>query len=406
MTIWAKRRFRHRGDFRRAKTIEELRALARARTAGFAFEYVEGGSEDERTLNWNRAVFETLRLVPRMLVDTSARHARITLFGRESRSPLIIAPTGLNGMLGRGSDVALARAAGAHGIPFTQSTLSNERIERIAREAPGRLWMQLYMLSEPAITDDILHRAEQAGFEALVFTVDTNVFGAREWDARNYRAPARLRIGSLLDAACHPGWAWRTLVPDGAPQFVNVADHLPPEARTATAAVTAIPKLLAPAITWDDVARLRDRWRGRLLIKRILAVEDAERVATFGCDGIVLSNHGGRQLDSCVSPLDVLPAMRAAVGNRLALVADGGFRRGTDVAKALALGADAVMIGRAALYGLAAGGEPGVAHALTLLEAEFLRVLGQLGCRSPQELGPQFVMRSTHRGSAESPSYA
>jgi (S)-mandelate dehydrogenase len=328
--------------------------------------------------------------VPRTLVNTEGRHARTTLFGREHALPLVIAPTGLNGMLTAGADVKLARAAARAGIPFTLSTVANARPDAVAASGAA-LWMQLYWFREPAIAADVVRRADQAGCEALVFTTDANVFGHREWDRRSYRAPGVLTLRTLLDVARHPRWIWDVMVPHGLPRFVNVADFLPPEARSAKAGVTRIPALFAPTIDWDNVARLRDSWPRRLLIKGILAAEDVERAVALGCDGVVLSNHGGRQLDSSLAALEVLPEIARAFGTRTAILVDGGFRRGSDIAKAIALGAHAVMIGRATLYGVAAGGEAGASHAIEILRSELDRVLGQLGCRSLAELGPAML---------------
>jgi len=287
--------------------------------------------------------------------------------------------------------VALARAATETGIPFTLSTVSNVRLEEVAAEAKGRLWMQLYVFKDRKIAQDIVTRAEIAGYEALVFTSDANVFGLREWDRRNYRAPAKLTFRNLFDTACHPRWALDVMVPNGAPVFANISDYLEREQRSAKAGVAAIPRMFAPDITWDDVAWLRKLWPRKLILKGILNAADAKRAADLGCDGIVVTNHGGRQLDSCVAPIEVLPEIVAAVSDRLAVIVDSGFRRGTDIIKAIALGADAVMIGRPALYGLAAGGEAGVTHALSILTSEIDRVLGQLGCRSLADVGPHLL---------------
>jgi len=379
------------GDFRRALSIEELRGLARRRVPHFAFEYVECGAEDELTLRWNRAAFESLRFVPRTLVDTTGRHQRTTLFGRDAAAPLIIAPTAMNGMQHRRGDVALARAAAAAGIPFCLSTFSNTRLETLAEEVDGRHWMQLYLLGDRAIARDIVGRAETVGYEALVVTTDANVFGFREWDKRNYRAPGKLTLRNMLDAARHPRWLFDVLLPGGFPRFENVVDFLPPEARSAQAGVAHLPRLLVPDVTWSDIEWLRGLWPRKLVVKGILHAGDARRAVDLGCDGLVLSNHGGRQLDGCVSPMEVLPEIAAAVGERCAVIVDSGFRRGTDVVKALALGADAVMVGAATLYGLAAGGEAGARHALGILASEIDRVLGQLGCNSLDELGPHLL---------------
>jgi (S)-mandelate dehydrogenase len=380
-------------DFRRALSIEELRSIARRRVPHFAFEYVECGAEDEVTLHRNRAAFEAIGLVPDTLVDTTARHQRIMLFGQESRSPLIIAPTAMNGMLCHRGDSALARTAMAAGIPFTLSTFSNVRIEELAADTGGRLWMQLYIMKDRSIARDIVRRANLAGYEALVVTSDANVFGFREWDRRNYRAPGKLTLRNLADVARHPRWVVDVIIPQGVPRFENVLEALPPEARSARAGVAYLPQLLVPDVTWDDLQWLRDEWPRKLILKGVLNVTDAQRAADLGCDGIVLTNHGGRQLDGCISPINVLPDIANAVGDRLAIIVDSGFRRGTDVVKAIALGAHAVMVGAAPLYGLAAGGEDGARHAIGLLTAEVDRVLGQLGCNSLADLGPHLLVR-------------
>jgi (S)-mandelate dehydrogenase len=373
---------RFQGNCNRAISIAELQHIARRCVPNFAFEYLEGGADDEATVNWNRQAFAKWRFVPRTLVDTADRQQRTTLFDGEIQSPLVIAPTGLNGMLRHRGDVALARAAVNAGIPFTLSTVSNVRLEDLAKEVQGRLWMQLYVLKDRAIARDIVARADRAGYEALVFTTDANVFGNREWDKRNYRGVAKLTWRNVFDCARHPRWAWDVMFPSGAPLFENLAQYVEGDPRSARSGVMSIPRLFAPNISWDDVQWLRQSWPRRLIVKGVLSVADAERAAALGCDGIVVTNHGGRQLDTCVAALDVLPEIVQAVGDRIAVIVDGGFRRGSEIVKAIALGAHAVMLGRATLYGLAAGGEPGVARALDILTTEIDRTLGQLGCRS------------------------
>lgn len=368
-----------------ALNIEDLRLLTRGRVPHFVFEYVEGGAEDEATLRGNRAALERLRLLPRTLVDTGARSLGSELFGRPLPVPFVIAPTGFNGMLHADGDLALARAAAAAGIPFTLSTFSTTRLEEVASRAPGRLWMQLYVLKDRAIARELVRRAAAAGYEALVFTTDANVFGSREWDKRSYRAPGRLRLRTALDVLRHPRWL-AALARQGLPRLRNLEGLLSPEATTALGGSTLIPKFMDASICWDDLQWMRELWRGKLLVKGVLDPADAERAVALGCDGLVLSNHGGRQLDYCVAPIEMLPEVARAVGSRTTLIVDSGFRRGTDAAKALALGAHAIMLGRATLYGLGAGGEPGVRHALKLLGTELDRVLGELGCRSLDEL--------------------
>jgi len=390
---WRRRPF-HGTDLTRALNIADLREIARRRVPNFVFEYVEGGAEDEATLRRNRAALEALLFVPQTLVDTSARHQRIPLFGRESPAPLIMAPTGGNGMAAPQGDLALARAAASMGIPFCLSTVSTVRLERVAAEVGGRLWMQLYVMRDRKVAEDIVARAAAAGYEALVFTTDANVFGAREWDVRNYRRPGKPTFRNLLSALSHPAWLFRVLIQHGVPRFENFLSALPAGAGSALGGSTVIPKLFEPSLTWDDVKWLRTLWRGKLLVKGVLSVVDAERAVEAGCDGIILTNHGGRQLDYCVSGVDVLPQIASAVGRRTTIIVDGGFRRGSDVIKALALGAHSVMIARATLYGLMAAGERGARRALEILTSEIDRTLGQLGCRTIGELGPHLLGRA------------
>ena len=387
---WKRRAFRGR-NVRAAQNIADLREAARRAVPGFVFEYVEGGAEDEATLRGNREAFAALRFVPPTLVDTEGRSLATELLGAPCGAPLAIAPTGLNGMLHPHGDIALARAAAAFGIPYTLSTLSTTLLEEVASQAGGRLWMQLYVMRNRAIAEDIMQRATASGYEALLFTTDANVFGSREWDKRNYRAPGRPRLRVALDTLRHPRWLTQVLVRHGVPCFRNIEAFLPPGAASAVGGSTIIPQMFAPTITWQDLAWVREHWPRKLFIKGVLSASDARRAADLGCDGIVLTNHGGRQLDYCVAPIQVLTEVVQAVGDRMTIVIDSGFRRGTDIAKALALGADVVMIGRAALYGLAAAGEPGVRRALEMLTVELDRTLGQLGCRSVSELGPRLL---------------
>jgi (S)-mandelate dehydrogenase len=387
---WKRRPFAGR-NVATAMNIAELREAARRSVPGFVFEYVEGGAEDEATLCANRAAIAALRFVPPTLLDTQGRSLATELLGAPCGAPIAIAPTGLNGMLHLQGDIALARAAAAFGIPYALSTLSTTLLEDVAKQAGGRLWMQLYVMRNRAIAEDIMRRAAASGYEALLFTTDANVFGNREWDKRNYRRPGRPNLRATLDTLRHPRWLSQVLLRGGVPRFRNLETFLPPGAVSAVGGSTIIPQMFAPTITWDDIAWVRDHWPRTLFIKGVLTVEDARRAARLGCDGIVLSNHGGRQLDYCVAPIEVLADVAAAVGDQLTILIDSGIRRGTDIAKALALGADAVMIGRATLYGLAAAGEAGARRALEMLTIELERVLGQLGCRTPRDLGPHLL---------------
>lgn len=380
-------------DLRRAVTIEDLRRMAHRQLPRSSCEYLEGGAEDELTLKRNRDVFERIAWMPRSLVGVAMPDPAVTLFGRRANLPIVIAPTGFNGLLWPQGDVALARAAAAAGVPFTLSTVSNCAIEALAREAPGDNWFQLYPVKDPRTLERLVDRARDAGYGTLVVTTDVPALGAREWDQRNYRAPMKLGMPALLDMLAHPRWMWRVLWPGGVPRFENLIEFLPTGGQHQSAFMGAryLATQLNPLFSWDDVARLRDRWRGKLVLKGLLCVDDARRAVEMGVDGIVLSNHGGRQLDSALSGLELLPLVASELRDRTTLLVDGGFRRGSDVLKAVALGAHAVMVGRATLYGLAAGGEAGVAHALMLLRGEMERVMTLLGCRNVAELGRALI---------------
>ena len=374
-----KRRLYRGADYRRAQNIEELRGIARRRTPNFSFEYVEGGAEDEVTLRRNRAVFEEIAFLPRTLVDVAERRQDIALFGKTSASPFLIGPTGFNGLLTHRGDVALARAASKAGIPFVLSNASTVALEEVAAEAGGRVWMQLYLYRTRKYAAQLVERVARAGLEALVVTTDSAIFGNREWDKRNYRRPLQLDLRNTIDVALHPRWLFDVMVPHGMPRFKNLGDLLPPGQDSARGAASALARELDPSLNWDDIQWLRQQWSGKLIVKGILTVEDALLAAECGVDGIVLTNHGGRQLDGAISAMEILPDVAATVGDRLTVLIDGGFRRGSDIVKARLLGAHAAMLGRATLYGLAAGGEAGATHAIEILKTEVDRVLGLLG---------------------------
>jgi (S)-mandelate dehydrogenase len=329
--------------------------------------------------------------VPRTLAGVGTPDLSTEILGETCHLPLVIAPTGFNGMLWPQGDLMLARAAADAGIPFTLSTVSNFSLAKMTAEVKQGIWFQLYPFKDPGSVDRLVDRAAEAGVRTLVVTTDVPVLGAREWDQRNYRAPMKLSLASVLDVLGHPGWLKRVMIPSGAPEFENLKELLPPGASSALAGVRFMGTQINSKLGWADMEHIRRRWQGKLVLKGILCVEDARRAAEMGADGIVLSNHGGRQLDSCVSGVELLPAVSAELGAKLCVLVDGGFRRGSDVLKAMALGAHGVMIGRPTLYGLAAGGQPGVSHALGLLRAEMERTLTLLGCRALGELGRHLV---------------
>ncbi|WP_315709625.1 alpha-hydroxy acid oxidase [Brenneria uluponensis] len=371
--------------------LDDFRTQARRALPGFAFSYVDGGADDERTLAHNRTVFERWQFVPPVLKDCSQRDLSIIL-GRETlRAPLLIAPTGYNGMLRHQADLMLARAARRAGISLIQSTVSTASLEEVAADGQGHHWFQLYVLKDRRVTVDLLTRARAAGCTTLVVSVDAVHFGNRERDKRHYRRPMKLSLRSLLDVARRPGWVWRTLKPQGMPGFGNLKPYLPPQYQRGVGGAAYFAEQMDTTLNWETLGWLRQQWQGDLLIKGIMTVGDARQAMTLGADGVVLSNHGGRQLDGSISPMLVLSDIRHALGEQAIILIDSGFRRGTDVVKALALGANAVLLGRPLLYAVAAAGEAGAHQALSILYAEIDRTLAQLGCSCINELGPHLL---------------
>lgn len=380
-------------SLRHAYNIADLRALARYRLPRGLFEFVDRGTEDEVALRNNRAAFERIKLIPRGLVDVSRRSSATTLFGKSQALPLVIAPTGIAGLLSFRGELALARAAAAAQIPFVLSTAAVTGMEKVA-QAGGQLWFQLYMWPDHEASYRLITRASVAGYETLVITIDTTAAPNREYNARNgFALPIRFGARNVLDALTHPGWLMRVfirhLVEEGPMRFENYPEHLQAALIARRGISVASPK--SETMDWNDLARLRERWKGRLVVKGVLDVDDARAAVGCGADGIVVSNHGGRNFDSVPASIDVLPEIVAAVGDQTTVLIDSGFLRGSDVVKAITLGAKAVLIGRAPLYGLAAGGEAGAAHALALLRDEIDRTMVSMGCCSIAEVGPDRV---------------
>ena len=374
--------------------IADLRALARSRLPKGVFEFIERGSEDDLAVLNNRASFDTYRLRPSVLQDVSKRTLATQIFGGTSSMPLVMAPTGAAGIVWHDGEVALAKAAAAANIPFTLSTASLTSIERIAAEAPGRLWFQLYMWPDRSMSHELVKRVQKAGFETLMVTVDTTVAPNRESNVRNgFMLPFRPNRRNFLDIATHPRWLatviGRYLLSTGMPRFENFPEALQRSLTAAPKGRSALPK--TDSLTWEDLRMLRKIWQGPLIVKGILRPEDAQTAVQNGADGIVVSNHGGRNLDHSIPPLFALPDIIERVGGRIQVLMDGGVMRGSDVIKALALGADAVLVGRAPLWGVAAAGQAGAQRALAILAEEMLRVLGQLGRSTIGELGPDVL---------------
>lgn len=372
----------------KAASISDYRELARRRLPRFLFEYIDGGSYAETTLGRNVSDLRDVALRQRVLRDVSDIDLSTTLFGQEVSLPVALAPVGLAGMNARRGEVQAARAAAAFGVPFTLSTVGACSIGEVAAGSPTPFWFQLYMIRDRAFMADLLDLAEQAKCPALVFTVDMPVPGSRYRDYHSGLAGASGFFGDMrraLQAVGRPAWAWDVGVNGGPHSLGNVAPVLKGK--------TGIDDFFAwmrdnfdPTVTWDDLAWVRERWKGPLIIKGVLDADDARRVADLGADGLVVSNHGGRQLDGVLSSTRALPPIAEAVGGRLTVLADGGIRSGLDVARMLALGADGVLIGRAWVYALAARGEAGVSHVLNLMAAEMKVAMALTGVTRVDQL--------------------
>ena len=377
-------------DLSKAISIFDLRDMAKARLPRAIFDFFDGGAEDESTLRANRAAFEGVRLLPRVLVNVASVDTRVDLLGKTSTLPLAIAPTGGISAGRAGAELALARAAKAAGVPFTLATPSAFTIERVAEEVGGRLWFQLYAVRQREFREKLVSRAKAAGYEALLVTVDLPVSGKRERDPRNgFVTPYNPNWRNSRDVLFKPAWLLEILR-HGLPGMANFEGYQF-STPAGTDIATAVGREMDPALDWEEVKRLRELWPGKLLLKGVERPDDAERAAAVGCDGVVVSNHGGRQLDGALPTLEALPAVARAVGSKLTVLLDGGVRRGVDILKAQALGARAVLTGRATLFGAMAGGEPGAAKALEILATEYERAMRLCGVRSSAEIGPDLV---------------
>src|SRR5579872_2542630 len=383
-----------------AVNIEDLHQMAKRRLPKVAFDFIEGGLEDEHGLETNRAAFLRHKLLPRYLVDVSKRDQSQTIFGRKFDSPFGISPTGSAGLFRRGADLMLAEAAREANIPYIMSGASNDTIEAAAKVAPKNHWYQLYAARDPAINADMIRRAADQGLGALVLTVDTPAGSKRERNIRNGFANIRgglfqalsLKPAILVEALKHPGWIVEYLKRGGGtPMLENWQPYAPPGSDAEGVYKFASSVRPFNAQTWKDVEQYRKLFPRGLVIKGIMSPDDALRAVDVGCDGILVSNHGGRQLDQAPGSLDVLPAIRAAVGDKLTLLLDSGVRRGADILIALALGADFCFFGRPTLYGAAAYGLPGVKKAIDIFVNEIDLVMGQIGAPSLADLGPDFL---------------
>ena len=372
-------------------TIDDLRLAARQRLPKAVFDFIDGGAGDEVTLRRNSEDFDRIAFRPRALVDVSARDLSVPILGRIAQLPVVISPTGLSALAWSGADRALARAAAASGIPITLSSNSSIRIEDFARAAPeSRRWFQIYVYKDHDLVRRLVERALAADYEALVLTVDVPVLGRRDRDQRNrFTIPLHPTPRLIWDLLRCPRWAIG-IARQGVPRIENFFEPDAPRQR-GNSMITLINSKMDPSLVWEDVAWLRDLWPRKLIIKGILAAADAVKAERQGFDAIAVSNHGGRQLDGCVSAIATLPAIVEAVGGHTEIYLDGGIRRGASIGKALALGANAVMIGRPTLYGAAAGGEAGITAAISILREEFDRCLALVGCPAATKLNCSFI---------------
>jgi isopentenyl diphosphate isomerase/L-lactate dehydrogenase-like FMN-dependent dehydrogenase len=378
--------------------IADFREAARRHLPRGVFEFVDRGSEDEVALAANRQAFERLKLLTKFCVDLTDRDMGTELFGRRISLPLAIAPTGIAGLCWYQGELALAKAAAAAGVPFTLATSSLTPMEMIAKEVKGRRWFQLYLWKDEESSFEIVSRAQNLDYEVLIVTIDTALGRGREYNDRNgFTDPISLNRKMLTDLALHPRWLLgvmgRYIMTTGMPRHENFPAKYQ---RRITRGTSSMP-MNHPGLNWQHIRRLREMWKGPMVIKGVLNEIDARLALENGADGIVVSNHGGRALDSAVPTIEILPNIVKAVGGRTTILLDGGIRRGSDIVKAVALGANAVLIGRATLYAIATAGQEGAEKALKILATEFEKNMAYIGARRISELGPDVFSPATMR---------
>ncbi|MCC6789781.1 MAG: alpha-hydroxy-acid oxidizing protein [Hyphomonadaceae bacterium] len=373
----------------RARNIADLRRMARERLPRMVFDYIDGGADDEVTLARNVSRFRDIELVWEALKDVDKIDTSTTIMGAPSASPFFISPTATSRLFHpRAGELAVARAAHAAGVPYTCSTLASASVEEIAAVNPGPKWFQVYVWRDRELVKEVLARAKAAGFSAIILTVDVPVVGNRERDGANdFTVPPKVTWRTATQALAAPGYLW-DLATTSEIRPANFT-HI----RMNTGLIDFINAQFDRAVTWDDVRWLRETWDGKLAIKGIATPEDAQRCVSIGADAVWVSNHGGRQLDTAPASIDTLPAIADAVAGKVEIILDGGVRRGSDVVKALALGANAVAIGRAYLYGLAAGGEAGVRRALDIIDSEVRRTMALCGRTQLSALSRDLIFR-------------
>lgn len=377
----------------RCYSIADLRRVAKRRLPRVIFDYIDGGAEDEVTMRRNSNDFDAWELLPRTLVDVSSIDLRTQILGQEIDFPVILSPTGMNRLFHHRGELDVVPAAAGAGTIYSLSSMASYDIETVGQASDGPKWFQIYVWKDREVVKEFIQRCRDSGYHALCLTVDLAFLGKRERDLRNGMViPPKLTLGSMLDIALHPYWWWH-LMTSPSMTLANVKGKVDVYDDDLSTLAAYANEQLDPSVTWDDMAWMIEQWGGPFCIKGVTCAEDAVRAVEAGVTGIIVSNHGGRQLDHAPAPIDVLPEIVEAVAGRAEVILDGGVRRGSDVVKALALGADACMMGRAYLYGLGAGGRAGVERALELVEDEILRVMGLLGCTSIKDLNASFLRR-------------
>lgn len=377
----------------RAACIDDLREMARRRIPGFAFDLVDGGAESERNLRRNVEAFEEIELTPRYMIDVAQIDTRMALFGNIYDLPFGMAPIGMLNAFWPDADLTLARLCKKENMPYVASSAASTALERLAEAADGNGMFQLYVSGSEDVTESLISRAESAQYDVLFVTADVPAAGKRDRDIRNQLAvPFRFTPEVIAQCARHPRWSLTSLR-HGTPNVANYADLL----QQATSYAEVQKTLITPSFSWEKLQKLRDRWRGKLVVKGILHPEDADRCADIGCDGIVVSNHGGRQVAFGPSTAEVLPEIAETVNKRMTVIVDSGIRRGADLMRGKALGADFSLVGRAMAYGVGAGGRAGAERALEILKLELVRALGQLGTPSIVQVGAENLTDRTLR---------
>ncbi len=390
----------------KSANIDDLRRIAKRRLPAGVFDYIDGGADDERTLAGNTAAFAEIGFRPRVMRDTSEIDPSTTVLGREIPLPLILAPTGFARIADPQGELAVARAAARAQVPYTLSTMGTRSIEEVAAASDGivrstagnavvdnRRWFQVYVWRDKALLRELLERARRARYEAIVITVDTAMLGRRERDVRRgFTLPPKIGLDTFIDGALHPSWTWAFVNAEPI-LFANVVGKDTDDGTSGVSLADHMHRQFDPSLSWDDIGWFREAWGGPVVLKGIQTVADARLAADIGVDAIALSNHGGRQLEDAPAPIELVAPVADAVGGRLEIYCDGGVRRGSDIVKAVALGATACMVGRAHFYALAAAGERGVDWMLEFMDAGVRQTMALTGARTLADVTPELIRR-------------